>query len=166
MSEKKRKRKSTSAETLVTLTSRRPQWAYLHLELQDNIKNRTQNELIQDVNTNRVTAASDSITKAPALDPLTAKTYLSAALSQYLGLSGTAIPIDILKIASKANQRNARYLWIRLPYDDAAAASAAMSSWIGSESGPGSTDVALRVVARGSRLGALVGGSGKELFIP
>ncbi|KAM5440133.1 putative ribonuclease P [Microsporum canis] len=159
MSEKKRKRKSTSAETLVTLTSRRPQWAYLHLEL-------TQNELIQDVNTNRVTAASDSITKAPALDPLTAKTYLSAALSQYLGLSGTAIPIDILKIASKANQRNARYLWIRLPYDDAAAASAAMSSWIGSESGPGSTDVALRVVARGSRLGALVGGSGKELFIP
>ncbi|KAK2875610.1 hypothetical protein FQN49_001570 [Arthroderma sp. PD_2] len=149
MSENKRKRKSTSADTLVTLTSRKPQWAYLHLEL--------------------ATASSDSITKAPAptlLDPLTAKTYLSAALSQFLGLSGTAIPIDILKIGDNVSQKSTKTIWIRVPYDDAAAVAAAMSSWIGSASGSGSMDVAWRVIARGSRLGALVGGNGKELFVP
>ncbi|EGD87829.1 hypothetical protein A7C99_1892 [Trichophyton rubrum] len=149
MSSNKRKRKSGSAETLVTLTSRKPQWAYLHLEL---------------------VSASDSIAKASstsmAPDPLTAKTYLTAALSQYLGLSGTAIPVDILKLGSRLGQPDGKSVWIRVPYEDAAAVTAAMSSWIGADSGSGSSNVAWRVVSRRSHLGALIGGSGKELFIP
>ncbi|EFR00725.1 hypothetical protein MGYG_03730 [Nannizzia gypsea CBS 118893] len=150
MGNNKRKHKSGSAETLITLTSRKPQWAYLHLEL--------------------VSASSDSIVKSSSasivLDPLTAKTYLSAALSQYLGLSGTAIPIDILKIGDRPGQTDGKSVWIRVPYEDAAAVTAAMSSWIGADSGSGSANVAWRVISRRSHLGALVGGSGMELFIP
>ncbi|DAA77141.1 TPA_exp: hypothetical protein A8136_6907 [Trichophyton benhamiae CBS 112371] len=115
-------------------------------------------------------SASDSIAKASstsvALDPLTAKTYLTAALSQYLGLSGTAIPVDILKIGNRLGRSDGKSAWIRVPYEDAAAVTAAMSSWIGADSGSGSSNVAWRVVSRRSHLGALVGGSGKELFIP
>ncbi|EZF22796.1 hypothetical protein H112_04300 [Trichophyton rubrum D6] len=115
-------------------------------------------------------SASDSIAKASstsmAPDPLTAKTYLTAALSQYLGLSGTAIPVDILKLGSRLGQPDGKSVWIRVPYEDAAAVTAAMSSWIGADSGSGSSNVAWRVVSRRSHLGALIGGSGKELFIP
>lgn len=115
-------------------------------------------------------SASDSIAKASstsmALDPLTAKTYLTAALSQYLGLSGTAIPVDILKIGNRLGRSDGKSAWIRVPYEDAAPVTAAMSSWIGADSGSGSSNVAWRVVSRRSHLGALVGGSGKELFIP
>lgn len=102
------------------------------------------------------------------LDALSARTYLSSALSQFLGLTGTAIPIDILKIepgsSSAAGLSKYDCVWVRIPREDAAAVVAALSSWIGG--GASGANVAWRVCAKGNYLGALVHGSGKDLFVP
>jgi ribonuclease P/MRP protein subunit POP8 len=104
------------------------------------------------------------------LDALTARTQLTAALSQFLGLAGTAISVDILKIEStpvkkrgaEYDGRGGVYLWIRVPREDASAVVAAVSSWIGGESsGP---EVAWRVCSKGNYLGGIVFGSGGDLF--
>ncbi|EER27244.1 hypothetical protein CPC735_025800 [Coccidioides posadasii C735 delta SOWgp] len=145
----KRKRNSTAEgagkkktpDTTITFISRKPEWAYIHLEL--------------------VTQPPSS--NSEPLDLLTAKTYLTSALSQFLGLSGTAIPFDILKLqAESLPTRNT--LWIRVPHGDAAALIAAVSSWVGGSSGDGGSSVAWKIRAKGSWLGALVGGTGRELF--
>lgn len=102
------------------------------------------------------------------LDPLSARTYLSSALSQFLGLTGTAIPIDILKI-EKGSSPTSKHdvVWIRVPREDASTVVSAVSSWIGSgNNSTGSMDVAWRVCAKGNFLGALVAGSGADLFVP
>ncbi|KAJ5906516.1 uncharacterized protein N7473_003432 [Penicillium subrubescens] len=133
----------------INFTSRNPPWTYLKLQL---------------------IPQPDSPLLQP-LDPLSARTYLSSALSQFLGVTGTAIPIDILKIenkgstSSKPNGVN-KYdcVWVRVPRDDGAAVVAAISSWIG---GSGSDNgAAWRVCAKGNFLGALVSGSGSDLFDP
>ncbi|KAI1944097.1 hypothetical protein LOZ66_000687 [Ophidiomyces ophidiicola] len=100
-------------ETTITFTSRKPEWAYFHLEL--------------------VTQPSES--SLEFLDLLTAKTYLTSALSQFLGLSGTVIPIDILKLQTEElptsptvvlKRKTRNMLWIRVPHEDAAAVTAAV----------------------------------------
>ncbi|GLB06960.1 hypothetical protein AtubIFM57258_002279 [Aspergillus tubingensis] len=172
------KRKSptttTSASTPKTIhfTSRTPTWTYLKLQLINN--------------------PPTSTTSTP-LDPLTARTYLSAALSQFLGLTGTTIPIDILKISPPSPSTSSSTggksvagggaglgstVWTRVPRDDAAAVVAALSSWIGGSAsasgaggggdvgGGGGGSVAWRVCAKGNYLGALVNGGGGEVFIP
>jgi ribonuclease P/MRP protein subunit POP8 len=104
------------------------------------------------------------------LDALTARTHLTAALSQFLGLAGTAISVDILKIESTPlkrrdadhDGRGGVYLWIRVPREDASAVVAAVSSWIGGESS--GAEVAWRVCSKGNYLGGLVFGSGGDLF--
>lgn len=105
------------------------------------------------------------------LDALSARTYLSSALSQFLGLTGTAIPIDILKIEPGSSSSSpstgsdkSDCVWVRVPREDAAAVVAALSSWIGG--GASGTNVAWRVCAKGNYLGALVHGSGRDLFVP
>ncbi|EAS30519.3 ribonuclease P/MRP protein subunit POP8 [Coccidioides immitis RS] len=154
----KRKRNSTAEgagqkktpDTTITFISRKPEWAYIHLEL--------------------VTQPPSS--NPEPLDLLTAKTYLTSALSQFLGLSGTAIPFDILKLqaeslpvgAASARRKTRNTLWIRVPHGDAAALIAAVSSWVGGSSGDGGSSVAWKIRAKGSWLGALVGGTGRELF--
>jgi len=115
------------------------------------------------------------------IDALSARTYLSAALSQFLGLAGTAIPIDILKIENESpdisgqhtvtahsnNVKKCDTVWIRVPREDAAAVAAALSSWVGGSSGSSSAvSVAWRICAKGNFLGALVAGSGRDLFVP
>ncbi|OJJ68674.1 hypothetical protein ASPBRDRAFT_133052 [Aspergillus brasiliensis CBS 101740] len=153
----------------IHFTSRTPTWTYLKLQL--------------------ITNPPTSTSSTP-LDPLTARTYLSAALSQFLGLTGTSIPIDILKISpsSSTSQKgkstgglgsSGSTVWTRVPRDDAAAVVAALSSWIGGNtgsniSGGGSgsggdaegNSVAWRVCAKGNYLGALVHGDGGEVFVP
>lgn len=96
------------------------------------------------------------------LDPLTARTYLTSALSQFLGLTGTSISIDILKISS---ENATDTVWIRVPRPDGAAVVAALSSWIGGGSG-GSGSVAWRVCGKGNFLNALIAGDGADLFVP
>jgi ribonuclease P/MRP protein subunit POP8 len=62
-------------------------------------------------------------------------------------------------------------VFIRVPREDASAVVAALSSWIGSDTGAGSGtggggggSVAWRICARANFLGAVVAGSGAELF--
>ncbi|RAK83679.1 hypothetical protein BO79DRAFT_277485 [Aspergillus costaricaensis CBS 115574] len=139
----KRKSDSSTPKT-IHFTSRTPTWTYLKLQLINN-------------------PPTSSTTSTP-LDPLTARTYLSAALSQFLGLTGTSIPIDILKISPPSPST----VWTRVPRDDAAAVVAALSSWIGGSANAsgGGGSVAWRVCAKGNYLGALVNGGGGEVFVP
>ncbi|PWY73364.1 hypothetical protein BO83DRAFT_360835 [Aspergillus eucalypticola CBS 122712] len=145
------RKSSTNPPKTIHFTSRTPTWTYLKLQLINN--------------------PPTSTTSTP-LDPLTARTYLSAALSQFLGLTGTSIPIDILKISPPSPST----VWTRVPRDDAAAVVAALSSWIGGSASTttntsggdvgGGGSVAWRVCAKGNYLGALVNGGGAEVFIP
>ncbi|KAL4919457.1 hypothetical protein BDW62DRAFT_40218 [Aspergillus aurantiobrunneus] len=151
MSTTKRKAPDDSTKT-ITFTARNPPWTYLKLQL------------IHQPNTS-------TTTKSTPLDPLTARTHLNTALSQFLGLSGTSIPIDILSVtpepdlSQSQSQPVDKYIWIRVPRQDASAVVAAVSSWIGgvSESDTGGS-VAWRVCAKGNFLDALARGSGVDLF--
>ncbi|KAL1956260.1 hypothetical protein VTO42DRAFT_7520 [Malbranchea cinnamomea] len=133
-----------------SFVSRNPPWAYLQLEL----------------------VTHPLTTTNTPLDLLTARTYLTSALSQLLGLTGTAIPIDILKLEPAQPQRNAisqgDTLWIRIPHDDATAVIAALSSWIGGSggSGDGAGSVAWRVKYKGGWLTSLARGHGDDMFVP
>ncbi|KAJ5087836.1 hypothetical protein N7456_011452 [Penicillium angulare] len=151
------KRKANDSNTpTIQFTSRNPPWTYLKLQL--------------------IPQPGSSSTQP--FDALSARTYLSSALSQYLGLTGTAIPIDILKVegassasddtqpqnTSSSTGKNS-FVWIRVPRDDGAAVVAALSSWISGGGGSGAT-FAWRICAKGNYLGALVAGSGRDLFVP
>lgn len=58
-------------------------------------------------------------------------------------------------------------VWIRVPRQDARAVVTALSSWVGNnKSVQNAGSVAWRVCAKGNFLGALVAGSGGNLFIP
>ncbi|PLB34299.1 uncharacterized protein BDW47DRAFT_129202 [Aspergillus candidus] len=155
---------ATAAPKTTHLTSRNPPWTYLKLQLthQPNTSNTT---------------------KSQPLDPLTARTHLTSALSQFLGLTGTAIPVDILKIttpgldtaddSSSGSTSQEKIVWVRVPRADATAVVDALSSWIGGGSGGGGGEddddavgaVAWRVCARGNHLGGLTCGGGEDLFL-
>ncbi|KAJ5146282.1 uncharacterized protein N7515_000846 [Penicillium bovifimosum] len=140
------KRKAPEAKPkTIHFTSRNPPWTYLKLKL-----------------------VYQPGSSPQPLDHLSARTYLSSALSQFLGLTGTAIPIDILKIEEGSPSITKHdVVWIRVPREDASAVVGAVSSWIGGgNNSMGSTDVAWRVCAKGNFLGALVSGSGADLFVP
>ncbi|KAB8300232.1 hypothetical protein EYC80_000446 [Monilinia laxa] len=81
------------------ITIRAPPFSYIHLELQT------------------------SPLKKQQLDDITAKSYLTSALTQFLGLHGAAIPIDILKTEGKD-------VWIRVMREDTSAAVAALGGWV------------------------------------
>ncbi|KAK0663976.1 hypothetical protein QBC41DRAFT_259389, partial [Cercophora samala] len=85
----------------------------------------------------------------PPLDPLLLKSYLTSALSQFLGQTGAAIPIDILQVNPSPPSA-----WIRLPRPDLAAFSAAVASFGGISSGK--EKLVLKVEAAGDFLGALI----------
>jgi len=61
------------------------------------------------------------------IDEATAMLNLQAALGQFLGLTGTAIPIDILKLEEQD-------VWIRVPNADSRMVISALSSWVGGNS--------------------------------
>ncbi|CAD0091405.1 unnamed protein product [Aureobasidium mustum] len=95
----KRKRSAKASSNVTQFTIRNPPWSYLQLSL---------------------------ITNSPnyQLDALTAHLRLRAALSQFLGLHGTAIPIDILKLHDND-------VYIRVPSEDASALVVAVGGWVG-----------------------------------
>ena len=84
----------------------------------------------------------------PVLDAIQARAYCTEALRQFLGVSGMAISIDILKVEG-------RQCWVRVPGPDLALFSAAITAWNGSFSGE--TCSVLRVKTSGNWLGALLG---------
>jgi len=106
----------------VNFTLRHPPYSYLHLS-------------VKTVN---------SAVSPPDLDDITARSYLTSALQQFLGLTGAAIPVDILKVQGQS-------VWIRVPDDDGNAVAAAISQWSSPSNG-----LSLRIEARASWLGALV----------
>ncbi|ODM22317.1 hypothetical protein SI65_03163 [Aspergillus cristatus] len=155
LEQKTSKRKPSDTQPLpIHFTARDPSWTYLKLQL------------ISQAQTN------SQVKNDTPLDPLTARTYLTAALAQFLGLVGTSISIDILKISSSSTSTSTssstptseNIVWIRVPRPDAVAVVAALSSWIGGTTGNGG--VAWRVCAKGNFLGALVAGDGRDLFVP
>jgi ribonuclease P/MRP protein subunit POP8 len=126
---------SLKEPTTATITLRNPPFSYFHL---------------------RLTSLEEQAQQQP-LDELTIRSYLTAALQQYLGLTGTAIPIDILKVDGAQNA------WIRVPRDDEVAVTTAVSQWVGSKG------VNLRIEARGTWLGGVVarrGRAGGKLWSP
>lgn len=88
---------------------------------------------------------------APAVDVLTARSYFTSALQQFLGITGTAIPIDFLKVEGSD-------AWIRVPRDDGAVVVSAVSGWIGTDG------FAWRIRGKSEWLGSLIAGDGRELF--
>lgn len=105
----------------ITATLRNPPYSYFHLRLQ-TLSPQQQH---------------------PALDEITIRWYLTAALKHYLGLTGTAIPIDILKVEGLD-------AWVRVPHDDEVAVTAAVSQWVSAKG------VSLKIEARGTWLGGVV----------
>jgi ribonuclease P/MRP protein subunit POP8 len=96
---KKRKKRTPKPHVLSQLTLRDPPWSYIRLQ--------------------HVASSNQS----HDLDAVTAHLHLTAALSQFLGLHGTAIPFDILKVEGQD-------VWIRLPNEDSSALIAAVGGWI------------------------------------
>ncbi|MCJ1304333.1 hypothetical protein MMC08_007145 [Hypocenomyce scalaris] len=130
--------KKTSKPTTSTFVVRSPPYTYLHLSLLSSFPPTT----------------NSTSTSIALLDAITARTHLTSALSQFLGLTGTAIPVDILHLDGSD-------LWIRVPREDGAAVVAGLSAWVGDKEGNG---VGWRVRGRGDWLGALGKGGLVLLF--
>ncbi|KAI3323221.1 hypothetical protein HD806DRAFT_535706 [Xylariaceae sp. AK1471] len=82
------------------------------------------------------------------LDALQIRSFCSAALKQFLGATGMAIPLDILKVEGQS-------CWLRLPRDDLGAFAAAITAWQGTaQDGVHSM---FRIRGCSDWLGALVG---------
>lgn len=79
------------------------------------------------------------------LDELTLRQYFTAALKQFLGVTGMGISVDILKVSGPE-------CWVRVPRQDLGAFTSAVTAWVGSGSASG-----FRISAAGDWLGALVG---------
>ncbi|EWC45607.1 hypothetical protein DRE_05168 [Drechslerella stenobrocha 248] len=86
-------------------TLRGPEWHYLHLQMTFDPPH---------------PAAFTSPSYPP--DPLTWKTRLDAALSIFLGVSGTSIPTDLLDLSGDK-------LLLRIPREDAPRYMAAIGGW-------------------------------------
>ncbi|KAH6715193.1 hypothetical protein BKA61DRAFT_479737 [Leptodontidium sp. MPI-SDFR-AT-0119] len=91
---------------------------------------------------------SDSPTAtSPELDSLTVRSYIGSALNQFLGLTGSAISIDVLKVEGAES-------WIRIPRKDLSLVLAAVGGWTGGSEG--NSRVGWRVKASGNWLSVLV----------
>ena len=93
------------------------------------------------------------------LDEITVRSYLTSALTQFLGLSGAAISVDILKVEAAEGKKvdDGGEVWVRVPREDLAPFLAAVGGWVG-EGGK----VGWRVKGSGNWLSALVGGRDEE----
>ncbi|KAI1169216.1 hypothetical protein F5B18DRAFT_646073 [Nemania serpens] len=92
--------------------------------------------------------SSEMDTRAEELGALQVKSYCTAALKQFLGATGMAIPLDILKVEGQS-------CWLRLPRDDLGAFAAAITAWQGTaQDGVHSI---FRIRGCSDWLGALVG---------
>jgi len=105
-----RKRKQSKPVILSHFTIRNPPWTYLHLSLLTPATLRTANE--------------PPAANTTSLDAITVQIHMQSALRQFLGLHGTAIPFDVLKIEGHDT-------WVRLPREDASAVVAALGGWVG-----------------------------------
>ncbi|EXF75256.1 hypothetical protein CFIO01_07579 [Colletotrichum fioriniae PJ7] len=117
---------------LLTCTIKAPTFSYTHLEL---------------------ISESPATQKALELDNIQVRSYCNAALAQFLGATGSAIPIDILKVEGAQ-------CWLRVPRQDLSPFAAAITAWAG-VSDQGIRQV-LRVKQCSDYLGAIVGTEGQD----
>lgn len=89
----------------------------------------------------------------PALDTLQAHSYCLAALTRFLGDTGAAVPVDVLKVEGPR-------CWVRVPAEDLPAFAAAVTAWGGTKDD--GVDVLFRILGCSDWLGCLVGGEGQE----
>ncbi|KAI9700455.1 MAG: hypothetical protein M1836_002470 [Candelina mexicana] len=132
---KAKRKPSSSGYEEASVTIRNPTWAYVHLELIQTPPSPT------------------------SLDAITARTYLTSALQQFFGLTGSAIPIDILKTAR-------REVWIRVPQEDRGTVLAAVGGWVSTarSRNDGDAQTGWRVKGASEWLADLVAGNGSDLF--
>ncbi|EPE34559.1 hypothetical protein GLAREA_10253 [Glarea lozoyensis ATCC 20868] len=122
----KRKIQPNRGHEITIKTIKSPPWSYIQLSL---------------------TSSSQLKAQQPVLDELTAKSYLTSALTQFLGLHGQAISIDFLKVEGQQ-------VWIRVPREDRAPVLAAVGGWNGH--GEGEERVGWTVIGASNWLGSLV----------
>ncbi|TKA65445.1 hypothetical protein B0A55_10330 [Friedmanniomyces simplex] len=134
---KPKKRKRTPKPHILTqFTLRSPPWSYIHLQ-------------------HLTSHGPPATTTTPSsLDALTAHLQLTAALTQFLGLHGAAIPLDILQLRTESAE-----LWIRVPAQDRSALLAAVGGCV---SGKGEGWRVVGSSAWDAR--AMAMGSGQGLF--
>ncbi|KXH24875.1 hypothetical protein CSAL01_00211 [Colletotrichum salicis] len=118
---------------LLTCTIKTPAFSYTQLEL--------------------ISESPTTSQEALELDNLQVRSYCNAALGQFLGATGSAIPIDILKVEGAQ-------CWLRVPRQDLSPFTAAITAWAGI-SDQGSRQV-LRVKQCSDYLGAIVGTDGQD----
>jgi len=126
---KEKQQKSSKGHEITTRTIKTPYFSYAYLEL-----------------------ISDSPIQSN-LDDLTVRSYLTFALTRFLGLAGSSISIDILKV-------EARECWIRVPREDLSPVMAAVGGWVGGNEADG--QVAWTIKASGNWLSTLVGNNGVD----
>lgn len=108
-------------------TIRQPQFAYAYLELICDTENK------------------------PPVEIITFRSHLTAAFTQFLGLTGSAMPVDILKVEG-------RECWIRVPLEDLSTVIAAVTGWLGNV---GQEErIAWKVKDSGNWLSSIVGSKG------
>ncbi len=91
--------------------------------------------------------------EAVPLDALQARSYCDAALKQFLGATGAAMPLDLLKLEGS-------HFWVRLPNQDLDLFAAALAAW--SPALQDGVSTALYLKASGDWLGSLVGRSEQQ----
>ncbi|GME56784.1 uncharacterized protein LTHEOB_6043 [Neofusicoccum parvum] len=124
---------STAPQTLATHTHRASPWTYIHLRLH----------------------ASPAGASPPALDALTARQHLTAALRRHLGAHGAAAAVDVLAVRGAD-------AWVRVPGEDGAGVVAAAGAWVGGEADSEERTTGWVVRGWGPWLGPLVLGEGER----
>jgi ribonuclease P/MRP protein subunit POP8 len=118
-----------TSHEILTCTIKAPAFSYAHLEL-----------------------ITDGV-EPMQLDMLQVKSYCTSALRQFLGLTGVAIPMDILKV-------DGTHCWVRVPRQDLAPFTAAITAWNGTDED--GTQCLLRVKQASDWLGTMVGTDGQD----
>lgn len=119
-----------TSHELLTCTVKAPPFSYAHLVL-----------------------STDAATPVE-LDILQVRAYCTAALRQFLGLTGLAISVDILKVDGVE-------CWVRVPRPHLGSFAAAITAWPGSSEG--GAHCVLRVKQCADWLGMMVGADGQDL---
>ncbi|KAI1429559.1 hypothetical protein F5Y12DRAFT_411888 [Xylaria sp. FL1777] len=122
--------KVSKSHELVSSVIKAPPYSYAHLEL-----------------------FNAEPSKTGELDALQVKSYCTASLRQFLGVTGMAIPLDILKVEGRS-------CWLRLPRENLGAFAAAITAWQGTTQD--GVHFTLQIRGCSDWLGALVGQQGEQ----
>ncbi|KAI1342110.1 hypothetical protein F5Y15DRAFT_332286 [Xylariaceae sp. FL0016] len=124
--------KASKSHELVTATIKSPPYSYAHLQ---------------------VFNPSPASGRTFDLDALQLRSWCTAAMKQFLGVTGTGVSLDVLKVGGSS-------AWVRLPRNDLAAFAAAVTAWQGAMQD--GEHYSLRVKGCSDWLGALVGQEGQD----